>query len=359
MCVAGCMTCGNTPAVCWPVLACPPAGGAARAGQHHPRLWLHPAVHCQQLPGLLQARSGEVSAGFSGCCCGCRAGLGLTCGACARVVWHTAAIFLHPVRLPPSDSRPLVCVVPVARLLPPAVSLLQGKRLDIVRSEVVMSDLVGDVHCIIEAMIGRAGSVTLHPPQLHNVPDVVCCDPDRLRGVLLNLYTNAGEGAVGPQGGDVWRTLLPACCLAHAQSQRSPHMCVCQHVGRSVLCWSGWKLGSSGLTAAACVCCHVRVWCCCCCCRPAAKFTKRGHIVLRVRCVTREWTPPAPPGYHAIMLQPSYLPSSSADRWVLCWAGRLGAAGYRVPCLCFSPAPSLHFACLGYVCGPCASVVRA
>jgi len=25
------------------------------------------------------------------------------------------------------------------------------------------------------------------------VLQVVCCDPDRLRGVLLNLYTNAGE----------------------------------------------------------------------------------------------------------------------------------------------------------------------
>lgn len=79
---------------------------------------------------------------------------------------------------------------------------LQGKRLDIVRSEVVLADLVGDVHCIIEAMIGRGGSVQLHPPQLHSVPDMVCCDPDRLRGVLLNLYTNAGEQqavlALGP-----------------------------------------------------------------------------------------------------------------------------------------------------------------
>lgn len=65
---------------------------------------------------------------------------------------------------------------------------------------------------------------------------VVCCDPDRLRGVLLNLYTNA------------------------------------------------------------------------------AKFTKRGHILMRVRCVSQDWVPPAPPGYHAIILQPSYLPSSSADR---------------------------------------------
>lgn len=76
----------------------------------------------------------------------------------------------------------------------PLPCLPQGKRLDIVRSEVVLSDLVGDVHCIIEAMIGRGGSVTLHPPQLNNVPEVVCCDTDRLRGVLLNLYTNAGEG---------------------------------------------------------------------------------------------------------------------------------------------------------------------
>jgi hypothetical protein len=79
---------------------------------------------------------------------------------------------------------------------------LQGKRLDIVRSEVVLADLVGDVHCIIEAMIGRGGSVQLHPPQLHSVPNMVCCDPDRLRGVLLNLYTNAGEQqgglALGP-----------------------------------------------------------------------------------------------------------------------------------------------------------------
>lgn len=83
------------------------------------------------------------------------------------------------------------------------------------------------------------------PPPKPSLPlQAVCCDPDRLRGVLLNLYTNA------------------------------------------------------------------------------AKFTKRGHIVLRVRCVGRDYTPPAPGGYHAIMLQPSYLPSSSADRWVL-WGGVL------------------------------------
>lgn len=50
--------------------------------------------------------------------------------------------------------------------------VVQGKRLDIVRSEVVLTDLVGDVHCIIEAMIGRGGAVNLHLPQLLGVPEV-------------------------------------------------------------------------------------------------------------------------------------------------------------------------------------------
>jgi hypothetical protein len=31
---------------------------------------------------------------------------------------------------------------------------------------------VGDVHCIIEAMIGKGGPVTLQPPQLLGVPEV-------------------------------------------------------------------------------------------------------------------------------------------------------------------------------------------
>jgi hypothetical protein len=47
-----------------------------------------------------------------------------------------------------------------------------GKRLDIVRSEVVLDDLVGDVHCIIEAMIGKGGPVALQQPQLLGVPEV-------------------------------------------------------------------------------------------------------------------------------------------------------------------------------------------
>lgn len=54
-----------------------------------------------------------------------------------------------------------------------------GKRLDIVRSDVCLSLLVGDVHCIIEAMIGRGGAVALQQPQLVGVPDTVMADPDR------------------------------------------------------------------------------------------------------------------------------------------------------------------------------------
>ncbi|KAI8475163.1 MAG: hypothetical protein J3K34DRAFT_487042 [Monoraphidium minutum] len=69
-----------------------------------------------------------------------------------------------------------------------------GKRLDTVRSEVLLSELVGDVHCIIEAMCGRGGDVALLPPDLTAAPAApVLCDADRLRGVLLNLATNAAK----------------------------------------------------------------------------------------------------------------------------------------------------------------------
>lgn len=68
-----------------------------------------------------------------------------------------------------------------------------GKQLDVVRTEIELQELVSDVHCIIEAMIGRSSDVTLMKPQLVNTPQYLLGDPDRLRGILLNLYTNAAK----------------------------------------------------------------------------------------------------------------------------------------------------------------------
>ncbi|KAK9831531.1 hypothetical protein WJX81_006368 [Elliptochloris bilobata] len=68
-----------------------------------------------------------------------------------------------------------------------------GKQLDVVRTEMDVEELVSDVHCIIEAMIGRGAPVTLLRPLLCGVPDMLLGDPDRLRGILLNLYTNAAK----------------------------------------------------------------------------------------------------------------------------------------------------------------------
>lgn len=57
----------------------------------------------------------------------------------------------------------------------------------------LMQDLVGDIHCIIEATIGRNAEVLLDKPNTDGVPKYVLGDPDRLRGILLNLYTNAAK----------------------------------------------------------------------------------------------------------------------------------------------------------------------
>ncbi|CAG9461840.1 unnamed protein product [Pedinophyceae sp. YPF-701] len=65
-----------------------------------------------------------------------------------------------------------------------------GKQLDIVRREVDLHELVNDVHLIIDAMIDREGSVKLLKPDTLGLPPVMS-DPDRLRGILLNLMTNA------------------------------------------------------------------------------------------------------------------------------------------------------------------------
>ncbi|KAK9815291.1 hypothetical protein WJX72_001151 [[Myrmecia] bisecta] len=68
-----------------------------------------------------------------------------------------------------------------------------GKQLDVVRTEIDVQELVSDVHCIIEAMIGRGCGVTLMRPHMPGVPEYALGDPDRLRGILLNLYTNAAK----------------------------------------------------------------------------------------------------------------------------------------------------------------------
>ncbi|KAA6420686.1 MAG: histidine kinase [Trebouxia sp. A1-2] len=68
-----------------------------------------------------------------------------------------------------------------------------GKQLDVVRTEIRTKELVGDIHCIIEATIGRSSEVQLEKPNTNGVPDYVLGDPDRLRGILLNLYTNAAK----------------------------------------------------------------------------------------------------------------------------------------------------------------------
>ena len=54
-------------------------------------------------------------------------------------------------------------------------------------------ELLNDVHCIIEAMIGRGADVALRKPEMQEAPPVLLGDPDRVRGILLNLSTNAAK----------------------------------------------------------------------------------------------------------------------------------------------------------------------
>ena len=49
------------------------------------------------------------------------------------------------------------------------------------------------MHCIIEAMLARSSDVVLMKPQIVDVPHFMLGDSDRLRGILLNLYTNAAK----------------------------------------------------------------------------------------------------------------------------------------------------------------------
>jgi len=66
-----------------------------------------------------------------------------------------------------------------------------GKQLDVVRQEVNIRGLVHDIHLIIDAMINKNGDRRLRMPDTAGLPEVVLADSDRLRGVILNLMTNA------------------------------------------------------------------------------------------------------------------------------------------------------------------------
>ena len=66
-------------------------------------------------------------------------------------------------------------------------------RLHTAYSPLPVQELVCDVHCIIEAMLARSSDVVLMKPQIVDVPHFMLGDSDRLRGILLNLYTNAAK----------------------------------------------------------------------------------------------------------------------------------------------------------------------
>jgi CheY-like chemotaxis protein/signal transduction histidine kinase len=68
-----------------------------------------------------------------------------------------------------------------------------GKSLDIIRTPFNISTLVGDVHRIIEAMIGPDKNVDLVSPELKDIPLSVVGDPARVCGILLNMYVNAAK----------------------------------------------------------------------------------------------------------------------------------------------------------------------
>ena len=86
---------------------------------------------------------------------------------------------------------------------------------------------MGDIHCIIEATIGRSSEVHLEKPNTDGVPDYVLGDPDRLRGILLNLYTNAAKftkrGSIALRVRVASKDYRPSPAQVIAQQQRGPY----------------------------------------------------------------------------------------------------------------------------------------
>jgi hypothetical protein len=56
-----------------------------------------------------------------------------------------------------------------------------------------VQELVAGVHSIVKAMMDGSADVALLSPLLEGIPPVVLSDEERIRGVLLNLYTNAAK----------------------------------------------------------------------------------------------------------------------------------------------------------------------
>lgn len=86
---------------------------------------------------------------------------------------------------------------------------------------------MGDIHCIIEATIGRSADVVLDKPNTDGVPKYVLGDPDRLRGILLNLYTNAAKftkrGSIALRVRVAGPGYRPSPAQVVAQQQRGPN----------------------------------------------------------------------------------------------------------------------------------------
>lgn len=91
----------------------------------------------------------------------------------------------------------------------------------------IVQELVGDIHCIIEATIGRSSAVMLEKPNTDGVPDYVLGDPDRLRGILLNLYTNAAKftkrGSIALRVRVAKKDYRPSPAQVIAQQGRGPY----------------------------------------------------------------------------------------------------------------------------------------